>query len=61
MKQDKIVLREHYGTWYIIEYYYENNTKFYVLESEQWGDMANHVYLTEKQMEEVQAYNETSN
>lgn len=61
MKEDKIVLKEHYGTWYIIEYYYENNTKFYVLESEVWGDAVSHVYLSEKQMEEVQAYNETSN
>jgi hypothetical protein len=61
MKEDKIVLKEHYGTWYIIDYYYEHNTKLYVLESEQHGDMALHVYLTEKEMQEVQKYNETSN
>ena len=58
MKEDNLVLKEHYGTWYIIEWFYENNTKFYVLESEQHGDMANHVYVTEKEMEGIQKENE---
>lgn len=40
MKRDKIKIKGHIGTWYVIDETVENGKKLYLLESEKFGDDA---------------------
>lgn len=47
MKQDKIKIKGHIGTWYVIDETYFNGKKLYLLEHEIYGDEAAELIVDE--------------
>lgn len=48
MKKEGIKIKGHKGTFYVVGELEKYNRKVYVLESEIYGDEANHILVTEK-------------
>jgi len=42
---DNIKLPTHRGTWYVVDTFVRRGKKYYVLEHETYGDMADHIIV----------------